>query len=56
LGEAINEVAKREGTPPDFTDFAWAMHKLNDPNYGPDDFTEGEKTALRKHFEKGREG
>ncbi len=52
LGRAIDELAQKEGTPPGYRDFAWAVHKLNDPNYGPDDFTEGEKTALKEYTER----
>jgi hypothetical protein len=50
LGRAIEKTAQREGTPPGYRDFAWAVHKLNDPNYGPEDFTEGERAALKTYY------
>ena len=52
LGAAIEERARIEGVGQDYIDFAWAIHKANDPNYGPDDFTDGEKAALKRYIER----
>ncbi|KKN43612.1 hypothetical protein LCGC14_0701550 [marine sediment metagenome] len=51
LGAAIDKVAKEKGAPQEYTDLAWGIHKVLDPNYALEDLTENEIKALRK-FEK----
>ena len=48
LGDAIEKVAQEHNAPPDFKHFAMGMHKVMDPNYGPEDLTIEEADALHK--------
>lgn len=52
LGNAIDKAAKEHNAPQEYRDLAWGLHKLYDSNYGPEDFTDGEKTAVEKWFTK----
>jgi hypothetical protein len=54
LGRAIDKAAAAHNAPDEYKHYAWAMHKLYDPNYSPEDFTEEEKAALKKYNQGGK--